>query len=416
MPSKSKSQQRFFGMVDAFKKGELKNASKSIKKAAEGMSMDDVRDFAKTKHKGLPEKVEENFIRLTEGELRDLLRYSVMRVLSEAKDEINKGKPQTITSKKVTSQDNRTKFNKDEVLKKALSYPTLSDLYRDSVLTQKLRYHGLLDYVREEFKKAGKYKGRGKRGKTSQYPKWTVESALEYASNFINGYELREHAPDLVVGRSCFHFLNNRDLNGNVIKKGDKTTPRLITMAFKDARKKDAEKASALLVNREERKQQEQEQEKIDASNRAAERRAKQQRETELRKQRRQSQKEIDKGQREFDRMRQKAKSDRDKKHEIAVFVAQNGIKTRMELYNESQKYYWMAIRLGMMDYLFGKKNQGRAGRLAKTAKLNKAKTPGHLERRFPEFSKELRAPHSNLLKRRFPGWKLVDGQWVKKT
>lgn len=83
MPSKSKSQQRFFGMVDAYKKGELKNASSKIKKAANGMSMDDVKDFAETKHKGLPEKVEENVIRLTESDLHRIVKESVMRILSE---------------------------------------------------------------------------------------------------------------------------------------------------------------------------------------------------------------------------------------------------------------------------------------------------------------------------------------------
>ena len=59
--SKSKSQQRFFGMVDAVKKGELSpnKAGASVAKAAKGMSMDDVEDFAKTKHKGLPDHVDE---------------------------------------------------------------------------------------------------------------------------------------------------------------------------------------------------------------------------------------------------------------------------------------------------------------------------------------------------------------------
>ena len=198
-----------------------------------------------------------------------------------------------------------------------------------------------------------------------------------------------------------------------MIKKGDNTTPRLISLAFKDARKKDAEKASALLANREERKQNEREQEKIEAPKRAAERKAKRQRESELRKQRRQAQMKADKSQREFNRTREKERAIRDKKHEIAVFVAENGIKSRMQLYNENYKYYLLAVKFGMMDYLFVKWNSGRAGRLSKTAKLNKAKTPSHLERRFPEFSKELRAPYSSLLKRRFPGWKLVDGKWV---
>ena len=59
----SKSQQRFFGMVDAYKKGEMPNASPTIKKAADGMSMKQVKDFAKTKHKGLPNHLDESVLR-----------------------------------------------------------------------------------------------------------------------------------------------------------------------------------------------------------------------------------------------------------------------------------------------------------------------------------------------------------------
>ena len=86
MPSKSKAQQRFFGMVDAYKKGEMKNASSKIKKAAKGMSMDDVKDFAETKHKGLPEKVEENIIRLTENDLHRMVMEVVNRMITERRE------------------------------------------------------------------------------------------------------------------------------------------------------------------------------------------------------------------------------------------------------------------------------------------------------------------------------------------
>ena len=54
----SKAQQRFMGMVYAAKKGE-KPASPEVAKAAEGMTKKEAKKFAKTKHKGLPEKVEE---------------------------------------------------------------------------------------------------------------------------------------------------------------------------------------------------------------------------------------------------------------------------------------------------------------------------------------------------------------------
>jgi len=57
MPAKSKKQQRFMGMVHAYQKGKLKNASPEIKKVAKSIDVDDATHFAETKHKGLPEKV-----------------------------------------------------------------------------------------------------------------------------------------------------------------------------------------------------------------------------------------------------------------------------------------------------------------------------------------------------------------------
>lgn len=55
----SKSQQKFMGMVRAVQKGEMDDASPEVKKAADSMSKKDVKDFAGTKHKGLPDKKEE---------------------------------------------------------------------------------------------------------------------------------------------------------------------------------------------------------------------------------------------------------------------------------------------------------------------------------------------------------------------
>jgi len=53
----SKKQQRFMGMAHAMQKGEkISGAGKELKKVAKTMKKGDVEDFAKTKHKGLPEK------------------------------------------------------------------------------------------------------------------------------------------------------------------------------------------------------------------------------------------------------------------------------------------------------------------------------------------------------------------------
>ena len=53
----SKAQQRLFGQVYSYKKGKLKNPSKAVKDIAKGISKKDSKDFAATKHKGLPNKV-----------------------------------------------------------------------------------------------------------------------------------------------------------------------------------------------------------------------------------------------------------------------------------------------------------------------------------------------------------------------
>ena len=52
----SRAQQRFFGMVRAAHKGELKNPSQEVADVADNISVKDAKDFASTKHKKLPEK------------------------------------------------------------------------------------------------------------------------------------------------------------------------------------------------------------------------------------------------------------------------------------------------------------------------------------------------------------------------
>ena len=59
MPAVSKKQQRFFGMVRAAQKGEMKNPSAEVLDVADDISVKDAKKFAKTKHKGLPEKIKE---------------------------------------------------------------------------------------------------------------------------------------------------------------------------------------------------------------------------------------------------------------------------------------------------------------------------------------------------------------------
>ncbi len=56
MPAVSKAQQRFMGMVYAVKKGEMAAPSPEVADAAASIKKKDAKDFASTKHDGLPKK------------------------------------------------------------------------------------------------------------------------------------------------------------------------------------------------------------------------------------------------------------------------------------------------------------------------------------------------------------------------
>jgi len=64
VPSKSKAQQRFMGLVHSYKKGEVpaSKVSKAVKDAAKSMDTKSVKKYASTKHKGKPEKVNKEFV------------------------------------------------------------------------------------------------------------------------------------------------------------------------------------------------------------------------------------------------------------------------------------------------------------------------------------------------------------------
>ncbi len=63
-------------MVRAAQKGEMDNPSSEVLDAADSMKVDDVKKFAKTKHKGLPEKkkIDERF-----GEWKQAVKDGVIK-------------------------------------------------------------------------------------------------------------------------------------------------------------------------------------------------------------------------------------------------------------------------------------------------------------------------------------------------
>ena len=81
MPSVSKQQQKFFGLVRALQKGDVSPSSvtKKARDAAKDMKKSDVKKYAATKHKGLPRKVRGEF------KVRELIKKMVREILDEQK-------------------------------------------------------------------------------------------------------------------------------------------------------------------------------------------------------------------------------------------------------------------------------------------------------------------------------------------
>ena len=101
MPAVSRSQQKFFGIVRAIQKGEMAPTTPETAKAAANMKKSDVKDFASTKHKKLPEK-------------KDAKEESNPRITKKTKkmDEETKYDRYDREKKKFAKADQRMKFGK----------------------------------------------------------------------------------------------------------------------------------------------------------------------------------------------------------------------------------------------------------------------------------------------------------------
>ncbi len=73
MPATSVAQQRLMGQAYAVKNGELDikdvdpKYREDIQKLADGMTLQQLKDFAETKHKGLPDKVKKESVEVSEN-------------------------------------------------------------------------------------------------------------------------------------------------------------------------------------------------------------------------------------------------------------------------------------------------------------------------------------------------------------
>ena len=128
MPAVSKAQQRFMGMVHAAQKGE-KPASADVAKVAADMKKKDAKDFASTKHAGLPDKKEEQIQKIKEI-IRKMVRermidemnvtgniqgYATPKAFTKKGDEKEKGKKQAdLTGYSVVNENRWLALKQDE--------------------------------------------------------------------------------------------------------------------------------------------------------------------------------------------------------------------------------------------------------------------------------------------------------------
>jgi len=132
MPAKSKQQQKFMGLVHAYKKGEVpaSKVSKSVKDAAKSMSNKSVKKYAKTKHDELPKKVAEakykgyDYKRQNRKDGLSLIVPALRKTFSNMKDlkkYIDKhGTMESVTEKK--ERDYKAEYKKFQSSTKAKKY------------------------------------------------------------------------------------------------------------------------------------------------------------------------------------------------------------------------------------------------------------------------------------------------------
>jgi len=98
MPAVSKAQQKFMGMVHATQKGDINAPSAEVQKAADSMKKSDAKDFASTKHKGLPDKKEEEIQKIKEI-IRKMVRERMIDEMNVTGNVQGYGTPHAFTKK-----------------------------------------------------------------------------------------------------------------------------------------------------------------------------------------------------------------------------------------------------------------------------------------------------------------------------
>lgn len=145
MPAVSKAQQRFMGMVHATQKGDMENPSPEVAKAVDSMSDEDAKDFASTKHKGLPTHVKEILKEIIRGVIRDEGAFASVMGGPEDGRNLTEMSPKDIHFKAILAMyDKSNSFGKKKVGVAVSNNPNAS---RNKIIDdlKDLDYHEILD-------------------------------------------------------------------------------------------------------------------------------------------------------------------------------------------------------------------------------------------------------------------------------
>jgi len=149
VPAQSKQQQRFMGAALNCKRTG-KCGSPAIEKAAGSMSIDDLRDFAGTKHKGLPYRKPEKLV--AEGEIMKLSNNAQLvleALLGEGEFHKRPVVKETLSKKKQKIKDKAT--HASAVLHSYPEWKKGDPSWAKQVKKGRSRYYGKLGYKKTNY-------------------------------------------------------------------------------------------------------------------------------------------------------------------------------------------------------------------------------------------------------------------------
>jgi len=113
MPALSKQQQKFMGLVLAYKRGQIpaNKVSKNVKQVAASMSEKELEKYAGTKHKGLPKRVESKTPKISVTELQKIISSVVKEVVNEGITEKEPKDPILTPEEKKAYLESIARFN-----------------------------------------------------------------------------------------------------------------------------------------------------------------------------------------------------------------------------------------------------------------------------------------------------------------